>query len=79
MSTSDRVVEIIYDSVDSINRQLSDEQKLVKSKETVLIGERGKLDSLGLINFLINLEEQIEEKFQFQVELFSDAHIFFFR
>ena len=57
------IEKAIYETMDKINRQLPVEQKLTKSKETILFGGSSTLDSLGLVNFIISTEQKIEEIF----------------
>ena len=40
--------------------------------ETILIGANGLLDSLGIVNFTLGLEEYIKEKTQKEVCVFTD-------
>lgn len=63
MSIYAKVVNMIFSAVDEINQQLAKEQKLEKSIGTVLFGESGKLDSLGLVNLIVSTEQKIEEEF----------------
>ena len=58
-----KILETIYDSIDELNEQLSNEQQLTKSTKTVLFGNNGQLDSLGLVNLLVIIEQNIEEEF----------------
>ena len=59
MGGSGRVILAIYAAVDEINRQLDPEERLEKSMDTALFGGPGRLDSLGLINFIVEVEERI--------------------
>ena len=54
------ITEAIFRAIDQVNRQLR-KNKLEKSEDAILIGESGKLDSLGLITFIVAVEEEIEE------------------
>ena len=58
-----QLLETIYKSLDEINENINDAHKLIKAKNTVLFGEDGQLDSLGLINLLITIEQNIADKF----------------
>lgn len=75
MIDKEKVAQAIYNAVDTLNLQLATEQKLEKSDETVLIGENGRLDSLGLVNFLVALEQEIEEQFSISLMLFNESLI----
>ena len=56
-------------SIEEINRQLENEHQLEKSTNTVLFGEDGKLDSLGLINLVVAVEQNIEDEFDVTITL----------
>jgi len=56
-------------SIEEINRQLENEHQLEKSTNTVLFGEGGKLDSLGLINLVVAVEQNIEDEFDVTITL----------
>jgi acyl carrier protein len=51
------ILQSIYETVEEVNRQLPDEQQLQKSPNTIIVGHGGVLDSLGVINFLVALED----------------------
>ena len=63
MSKSHKIENLILNAVEEINEQLPEELKLQKSMETELFGGNGKLDSLGLVNFLVIVEQNIEDVF----------------
>ena len=43
---------VIFAAVDEVNQQLRRAQRLEKSPATVISGEGGRLDSLGLVNLI---------------------------
>ena len=59
----DKIDKIIFKAVDEINIQLSNNKQLTKSSKTVLYGKNGQLDSLGLVNLIIIIEQNIEDEF----------------
>jgi D-alanine--poly(phosphoribitol) ligase subunit 2 len=65
----DKIVNVIFDSVDEFNEQVEETQRLVKANNTVLFGESGNLDSLGLVNFIVATEQKIEEVFDVSLTL----------
>ena len=69
MSKNDRIKLVIMNSIEEINRQLENEHQLEKSTNTVLFGEGGKLDSLGLINLVVAVEQNIEDEFDVTITL----------
>jgi acyl carrier protein len=70
-----RAVKAIISAVDTLNVQLSKDQQLEKSTGTVLTGEKSTLDSLGFINFIIAVEEKIEDEFQLKIALTDETLI----
>ena len=58
-----KIENLIINAIKEINEQLPQEQQLGQSTKTVLFGKDGKLDSLGLVNLLVIIEQNIEEDF----------------
>tara|TARA_B100001121_G_C18345465_1_gene459967 strand:+ start:248 stop:562 length:315 start_codon:yes stop_codon:yes gene_type:complete len=56
------VLNIINKSIDEVNK-LNKKYKLSKKTSSPLIGPKSNLDSLGLVNLILNIEKNIEEKF----------------
>lgn len=69
----DRIVECIYAAVDEVNLDREDEPPLEKAPETPIYGEASTLDSLGLINFVVAVEENVEGAFGVPVVLGDDS------
>ena len=69
----EKITQTVFEVVDEINQLLPPEQQLLKSSETVLLGKESKLDSLGLINFIVATEEKIEEKFDGATIMLADS------
>ena len=65
------VLEIINKSVDEVNK-LNKKYKLSKKVSAPLIGPNSNLDSLGLVNFILNIEKNIEEKFSLSLVLANE-------
>ncbi len=61
MDQKETIIDTIYRVVDEVNLQQPDNGQLEKSLDTVLFGRNGKLDSLGLVNFVVATEQKIEE------------------
>jgi len=59
---NEKILHIIYAVIDEINEQFDENQRLEKSKDTVLFGQTGKLDSLGMVNFIVGLEQKVQEE-----------------
>jgi D-alanine--poly(phosphoribitol) ligase subunit 2 len=56
------IKQISFQCIEELNRQLPLEGKLQSSLDTILVGEGGVLDSLGLITFIVSIEEAVEEE-----------------
>jgi len=65
------VLKIIFEAIDNINEELrlEGERAIVKAPATVLFGSNSKLDSLGLINLIVAIEEKIEEEYDVNITL----------
>jgi acyl carrier protein len=72
MSHLDDVLRIIYESISDLNLQLPAEKQIAKSLSTILFGGGGKLDSLGLANFIVITEQKLEECYGFRIDLTAD-------
>ncbi len=69
MRNMNRIFKALFAAVDQLNQELPSEQRLSKTPETVIFGRGGKLDSLGLVSFLVFAEQQLEEEFKTPVSL----------
>ena len=63
------IENLIITSIKEINEQLPQEQQLGQSTKTVLFGKGGELDSLGLINLVVAVEQNIEDEFDVTITL----------
>jgi len=68
----DKVIQALFKAMDDVNQLLPKKEQLEKSEETVLSGESGKLDSLGLVNLIVAAERKIEEDFGLHVPLTNE-------
>ena len=64
------ILQLIYSSVDEINLDL--EEKLEKNELENLFSANSKLDSMGLVNFIVDIEERIQNHFQLDITLADD-------
>ncbi len=65
----DRITEIVYSSIDELNRELGKSQRLEKSLATPLSGPGSGLDSLAVVSFQMILEEKIGQAFDVDMVL----------
>jgi len=69
----DQILEILYQCIDELNEQVAPEQQLVKAPQTRLLGDSGRLDSLGFVNFIALVEDQCESRFRVALSLTEDS------
>ncbi len=66
------IKQIVYKCLDEINLSLSDGDKLNKSKDELLIGDGGKLDSLALMIFLTDIEKNLKNHLNIDINVLDD-------
>ena len=69
----DEALRLVYEAIDVVNPQLPAGRRLAKSPDTILVGPAGSLDSLGIINFVVSLEERVTDAVGAPVQLFDEA------
>ncbi|HEY0406496.1 MAG TPA: hypothetical protein VGC89_12265 [Pyrinomonadaceae bacterium] len=69
MSNQERILRAIYSAVDETNEQLPRGKTLDKSSDTILFGASGRLDSLGLVSFIVAVEQNIHDEFGVDITL----------
>lgn len=57
------VIHLLFEAIDDLNQTVPSERQLLKSLDAVLFGRTSRLDSLGLVNLIVAIEEAIQEKF----------------
>lgn len=66
---SEKIVQIVFDVIDETNAELPTDRKIEKSKDAILFGKSGKLDSLGIVNFIVAVEDRVREEFGILITL----------
>lgn len=66
---NERVLRAIFRAVDEVNQILPKEQRLEKSVDSVVLDNTGRLDSLGLVNLIVAIEQKIEDEFGVTVNI----------
>lgn len=56
------IQKIIFDAIEMANNVREDDQKIPVSEKTELYGKNGNLDSMGLVSFLIDIEESLLDR-----------------
>ena len=59
----DDVMKTVLAAVEELNLQLDESQQLALSPDTQLFGRGSKLDSLGLVNLIVLVEEKAADTF----------------
>lgn len=72
MTATQPVVDVINSAVDDLNEILDPEERLNKSADVVLIGQDARLDSLGLVNLIVLVEEKIRQRFGVGITLVDE-------
>ena len=67
--SKERILRTIFEVVDEVNKMLPEERRLQKLSDTFLAGDSGNLDSLGLINFIVELEGGLQKDFGLTMNL----------
>jgi len=68
-SNNDSLVALILQSIREACQQLDLQQLVELTAGTVLFGPGGELDSLGLVNLIVLLEEKISDEFGVEIVL----------
>ncbi|MDR4484794.1 MAG: hypothetical protein R3B95_16560 [Nitrospirales bacterium] len=72
MSVNEKVVDAVFEAVDEVNQQLSEEEKIEKSLDTPLTGEKASLESLNFVTFIVAAEEKIEQRLGVVISLAAE-------
>ena len=62
MRDVERIREAVYRTIEAVNDLLPSEQALEPTTDLVLLGEDATLDSMGFVNFIVALEEELERE-----------------
>jgi acyl carrier protein len=57
-----RVISVILGAVREYNQQVPVDRRISETPETTLFGAKGKLDSLGLVNLILIVEEHLKDE-----------------
>ncbi len=69
MEVREQIMGVIFEVIDRMNESRDPAQQLEKSVNAVLIGDSGKLDSLGFVNLVVDLEGRIQEVFNKEISV----------
>lgn len=69
MVEREKVVEAVYQAIDSVNEQLPRECWIEKSLNSALYSKSSTLDSFGLVNLILATEESVADEFGVEVTI----------
>ena len=72
MIDSAEVERVVLAALDDYNQQVADAQQLGALRETILFGAGGALDSMGLVNLILCVEQRIAEDLGREVTISDD-------
>ena len=61
MTDQKQVLGIIYNAIDTLNEEMEDNDQIEKTENAILFGSNSGLDSMGLVNLITLIEQNIEE------------------
>ena len=67
------VTQAVYGAVDVVNEMFPEGKRLQKSSETALHGETSTLDSLGIVCFIVAIEERISRDLGVEISLSEET------
>ncbi|MGH8016284.1 MAG: hypothetical protein ACREBV_08850 [Candidatus Zixiibacteriota bacterium] len=67
-----KIETAVFSAIEQLNRQLPSKSRLKKRLDEFIIDKKSKLDSLGLINFLVGCEQEIEKETGHKIILTGD-------
>lgn len=67
MKTKNEIIDIIFKSIDEINEQNG--TNILKNLDTKLFGKESDLDSFGLVNLIVSIEENINYNFNVSISI----------
>jgi acyl carrier protein len=67
-----KILQVILDSVASINETLEDQLPISLGENCPLYGDSSTLDSIALVTLIVKVEQDIEDKFNVPIILASE-------
>tara|TARA_B100002052_G_C15502864_1_gene427998 strand:- start:265 stop:552 length:288 start_codon:yes stop_codon:yes gene_type:complete len=65
----EKIIKIIINTIKEYNDGLDSDQRLSSGLDDTIYGEGSNLDSLGLVSFIVGLEQEIEDELGKSVSL----------
>jgi acyl carrier protein len=70
-----QIQKIFYRAIDQVNELLLEDDELAKDDSTILIGEGSGLSSLGFVNLILALEEELLNAVGLDLNLMEELNI----
>jgi acyl carrier protein len=67
-----QILEVIHAVIDELNAQWPDRPPIARAGDAVLFGRDGSLDSLGLVHFVVGVEQGLADALGVNVTLAND-------
>ena len=67
-----RILKVICDAIEELNTCQDEDEKLELSEDTKLFGSNSKLDSIGFVNFIVDVEQRVNDTFDTDVILMDE-------
>ena len=64
-----KIVELIYRTIDELNEQREADDQISKTEDTVILGHDSMIDSLGLVNLIVSLEQSVNDEMGVEITL----------
>lgn len=65
----ERITQAVFSALDIVNQQLPKDEQIEKKQDAALFYTSGGLDSLGIINLVMAIEERIRQDFGVNITL----------
>lgn len=72
MVDQEKLEQAIFAAVDELNDQLPKGVRVAKSLDAPLYGQGGKLESIDLVNLIIEVEEKVKDAFGVSITIADD-------
>jgi acyl carrier protein len=64
-----KIFQLIFIAIDELNEQRGTEDQISKTVDTVILGQDSMIDSLGLVNLIVSLEQSVNDEMDVEITL----------
>jgi acyl carrier protein len=75
MRDRSQIEQIVFQAIDRVNQVLLDESAVPKEAGTILLGDGAVLDSMGFVNLIVALEEQLSSVAGVSVNVVEELNV----